>query len=105
MRVALAEALFVKPTLLLLDEPTNHLDLEGCVWLEQYLKNVDAQIAVAEQRGDMDMSNNELKVALARDAAKLKTQIDLARQTRAPQVVTPAMEPIGRAPNGQAYQR
>ena len=28
MRVALARALFVSPTLLLLDEPTNHLDLE-----------------------------------------------------------------------------
>jgi len=38
MRVALAKALFVKPSLLLLDEPTNHLDLEACVWLEQYLK-------------------------------------------------------------------
>jgi len=37
MRVALAQALFVKPTLLRLDEPTNHLDLEACVWLEQYL--------------------------------------------------------------------
>lgn len=38
MRVALAQALFAAPTLLLLDEPTNHLDLEGCVWLEEYLK-------------------------------------------------------------------
>ncbi|KAK3843257.1 MAG: P-loop containing nucleoside triphosphate hydrolase protein [Linnemannia gamsii] len=41
MRVALAKALFVKPTLLLLDEPTNHLDLEACVWLEDYLAKYD----------------------------------------------------------------
>jgi len=38
MRVALARALFLKPTLLLLDEPTNHLDMEAVVWLEDYLK-------------------------------------------------------------------
>lgn len=37
MRVALAKALFISPSILLLDEPTNHLDLEACVWLEDYL--------------------------------------------------------------------
>ncbi|MCJ1445524.1 MAG: ABC transporter ATP-binding protein arb1 [Stictis urceolatum] len=38
MRVALAKALFVRPSLLLLDDPTAHLDLEACVWLEEYMK-------------------------------------------------------------------
>ena len=38
MRIALARALFIMPTLLLLDEPTNHLDLDACVWLEEELK-------------------------------------------------------------------
>jgi len=37
MRIALARALFIRPSLMLLDEPTNHLDLNACVWLEEEL--------------------------------------------------------------------
>lgn len=52
MRVSLAKALFVKPTMLILDEPTNHLDLGACVWLEDYLSKYDRILLLVSHSQD-----------------------------------------------------
>ncbi|XP_034687030.1 ABC transporter F family member 1 [Vitis riparia] len=71
MRIALARALFMNPTILLLDEPTNHLDLEACVWLEETLKNFDRILVVVSHSQDflngvctniIHMQNRKLKL-------------------------------------------
>ncbi len=74
--------------------------------LKQWEKSIEAQIAQAQLSGEQAMNADDLKVALAKESAKLKTQVALAMQaSRAPQVATPSVEPAGRAPNGQAFQR
>ncbi|KAL6644079.1 hypothetical protein ACP70R_018845 [Stipagrostis hirtigluma subsp. patula] len=71
MRIALARALFMNPTILLLDEPTNHLDLEACVWLEEMLKKFDRILVVISHSQDflngvctniIHMQNKKLKL-------------------------------------------
>ena len=46
MRIELAKLLLKKPDLLLLDEPTNHLDIESIGWLESFITNSSAAVAV-----------------------------------------------------------
>ncbi|KAI3380608.1 hypothetical protein SNEBB_011196 [Seison nebaliae] len=52
MRISLAKALFIGPSLLLLDEPTNHLDLEACVWLEEELKKFKRILVIISHSQD-----------------------------------------------------
>ncbi|KAI6241653.1 BMA-ABCF-2, isoform b [Aphelenchoides fujianensis] len=56
MRVALARALYLKPSLLLLDEPTNHLDLDACVWLETELAQYKRALVIVSH--SQDFMNN-----------------------------------------------
>lgn len=52
MRISLAKALYLSPSLLLLDEPTNHLDLDACVWLEEELKNYKRILVIISHSQD-----------------------------------------------------
>lgn len=56
MRISLARALFIEPTLLMLDEPTNHLDLNAVIWLDDYLQKWKKTLLVVSH--DQDFLNS-----------------------------------------------
>ncbi|XVF46267.1 hypothetical protein PTKIN_Ptkin03bG0014100 [Pterospermum kingtungense] len=86
MRIALARALFMNPTILLLDEPTNHLDLEACVWLEESLKKFDRILVVVSHSQDflngvctniIHMQNKSLKLYTGNYDQYVQTRAEL----------------------------
>lgn len=70
MRVALAKALFLQPSILLLDQPTNHLDLEACVWLEDYLATYPKILIVISH--SQDFMNGVCTDMIVMQESKLK---------------------------------
>lgn len=69
MRISLARALFVEPTLLMLDEPTNHLDLNAVIWLDEYLQKWKKTLLVVSH--DQDFLNSVCQEILHIEDLKL----------------------------------
>ncbi|GJT51138.1 ABC transporter F family member 1 [Tanacetum coccineum] len=78
MRIALACALFLNPTILLLDEPTNHLDFEACVWLEETLQKFERILVV-----DQIANTKEYIARFGHGSAKLAHQAQSKEKTLA----------------------
>ena len=78
--------------------------------LKERIAELEYQTALADFALRRDMNLSDAKVALAKTTMELRTQVALATgkdgtEGGAPQVADTAMEPVGRAPDGQAFQR
>ena len=69
MRISLARALFMEPTLLMLDEPTNHLDLNAVIWLDDYLQRWKKTLLIVSH--DQDFLNDVCDEILSIEDLKL----------------------------------
>ncbi len=69
MRISLARALYIEPTLLMLDEPTNHLDLNAVIWLDNYLQSWKKTLLVVSH--DQSFLDNICTDIIHLDAKKL----------------------------------
>jgi len=69
MRISLARALFIEPTLMMLDEPTNHLDLNAVIWLDDYLQKWKKTLLIVSH--DQDFLNSVCQEILHIDDQKL----------------------------------
>lgn len=74
---------------------------------DREMREMDLKIKILDMANAKNMSIDQIKAALARDAMKLRTQKELATQKVGPvaQVATPPTEPAGRAAPGMAFQQ
>lgn len=72
---------------------------------EGFLKQMDVELEQMKEQGLNSRDAENIKAMIAKEAMKLTTQERLAGMSNkpAPQVATPAVEPMGRAPTGRAF--
>jgi len=56
MKLKLIQVLLLEPTTLLIDEPTNHLDIDGILWFEGFIKNLNKSVLMISH--DRQFLNN-----------------------------------------------
>lgn len=69
MKLQLLITLLGEPTALLIDEPTNHLDIEGILWFEEYIKDLDKTVLMISH--DREFLNNTVDEIWEIDNKKL----------------------------------